>query len=437
MSLMGHIGRIGPIGPMILTLIWGCAGGRGLRPAQLDEPPEVVISAALQELRDQRSVRYRWEFGVRGEMQGDMEGSFEGWLVQVDRARVEGLWRFAGQDEKVRLRAHGDRQFRWDHTLGSWVVEPRTDESRPLAELDRILGLGGFELVGRDRWEGRECLVYSFQPNLVHLDPSMEKSLVGQIWIDEADRLPLRVWASDEESTLHWSLRFSDFGSAVEIEPPLVDRYVATLQVVQPGDFSPAHELLAVRLRSCGVSLKEIQQRGEGEWEVVVAAEEDPEDLLSMMVERGEVEIWLAEWPARAELAEEDLVSRYGPAAKVVLERGRIGRPLVLTELMAGSEDLIGAQLVRREMGERVVEFALRDDAAIRLSDRTAGHTGRPLAVVLDGKVVSTVVVREPLAHHVTTGEELTLEECCALVAIVRSGPLPVGFRLIDLNKGE
>ncbi len=90
---------------------------------------------------------------------------------------------------------------------------------------------------------------------------------------------------------------------------------------------------------------------------------------------------------------------------------------------------------VDSKTGERYVAFKLRSDGATLFSDYSSAHVGEFFAIVLDGKVVSAPVIRQPITDGsgqisgtFTTAEQQTL------VTTLKYGALPLALKELSFN---
>ncbi len=85
--------------------------------------------------------------------------------------------------------------------------------------------------------------------------------------------------------------------------------------------------------------------------------------------------------------------------------------------------------------GEYVVNFELTEEGTSAFADFTRANVGRPLAIVLDGQVISAPVINEPItagAGSITGG--FTFEDANNLAVVLRYGSLPVPLEVIEIK---
>jgi preprotein translocase subunit SecD len=83
---------------------------------------------------------------------------------------------------------------------------------------------------------------------------------------------------------------------------------------------------------------------------------------------------------------------------------------------VATHNDLLKARVVDTA-GRSDIALTLTPEAAAALTSATTKHTGRPVAVILDGEVVSVVTVRGPLGAEVVFSGNFTPEEAARIAA--------------------
>lgn len=84
--------------------------------------------------------------------------------------------------------------------------------------------------------------------------------------------------------------------------------------------------------------------------------------------------------------------------------------------------------------GYATVGFELSDDAADRFYRFTSANIGRPLAILVDKRVVSSPTIHEAISGVGTISGVFTDEEVADLVAWLSSEPLPVPFEVVEVD---
>jgi SecD/SecF fusion protein len=98
-----------------------------------------------------------------------------------------------------------------------------------------------------------------------------------------------------------------------------------------------------------------------------------------------------------------------------------------------------GANLIRANAGrdsrtnEWVVEFGLDRIGAKRFGEVSTRHVGEPFAIVLDGKVISAPVIREPiLGGNGQISGNFSVQDANDLAVLLRAGALPAPLTVVE-----
>src|SRR3546814_323223 len=85
------------------------------------------------------------------------------------------------------------------------------------------------------------------------------------------------------------------------------------------------------------------------------------------------------------------------------------------------------------DQGRPVVSFRFDSIGARRFGDVTRRNVGQPFAIVLDGKVISAPVIREPIlgGSGIISGN-FTSESARELALLLRTGALPVPLTILE-----
>jgi len=114
-------------------------------------------------------------------------------------------------------------------------------------------------------------------------------------------------------------------------------------------------------------------------------------------------------------------------------QKGR-GPPAYVVEkrIVVGGERLTDAQATF-EQGRPVVSFKFDTAGGKRFGDVTRDNVGKQLAIVLDDKVISAPVIREPIlgGNGIISGN-FTTEEAKDLALLLRAGALPAPLNILE-----
>jgi len=110
------------------------------------------------------------------------------------------------------------------------------------------------------------------------------------------------------------------------------------------------------------------------------------------------------------------------------------GEALVSKRIILSGENLLDAQpKMNNQTNETVVSFTLDRVGAKRFGKATSTGIGKQLAIVLDGKIVSSPVIREAIVSG--SGQisgNFTFQSATDLALLLRSGALPAPLNIIE-----
>lgn len=105
---------------------------------------------------------------------------------------------------------------------------------------------------------------------------------------------------------------------------------------------------------------------------------------------------------------------------------------IVQKRVMISGENLVDAQQTFQD-GLAVVSFRFDSVGARRFGDATSKNVGKPFAIILDGKVISAPVIREPIlgGSGIISGR-FTTESARDLALLLRAGALPAPLTVLE-----
>ncbi len=122
------------------------------------------------------------------------------------------------------------------------------------------------------------------------------------------------------------------------------------------------------------------------------------------------------------------------PADREVEADGKSRMYLVQRRIMVAGDRLTDAQPGQNsQTGEWIVNFKFDSIGGRQFADVTRNNVGRPLAIVLDGKVISAPVIREPiLGGQGQISGSFTVASAQDLAVLLRAGALPAPLNVIE-----
>jgi preprotein translocase subunit SecD len=205
-------------------------------------------------------------------------------------------------------------------------------------------------------------------------------------------------------------------------------------------------ETIRNRIDSLGVSEPTIQERGQGEYEILVQLPgvDDPARVKEIMQTTALLEIKEVKdgpfssreqalstmngvLPPGTELVESVEKPEGDTAASNVNEWYLVVRPPAIT-----GRDLRNARPGRDENNRPEVDFTLTADGARRFGDFTERNVGNRLAVVLDGKIQSVATIRSRIADSGRITGRFSQQRANDLSLVLRAGALPASMHYLE-----
>jgi preprotein translocase subunit SecD len=250
----------------------------------------------------------------------------------------------------------------------------------------------------------------------------------------------------------------SDFNAALiklrELSQPLGGLLSATGQrsvdIVEPGNrvvqltitqpaitervrqvVEQATQILERRLNATGTVEPLIQRQGLDRILVQVPGVDDPERIIALVKTTAKLTFRMVDQSMSVEQA---LQGRTPPESEVLdgTEGGQ--KYLIEKRVLVAGEDLTDAQPgFDQRTSEPIVTFKFNTNGARRFAQVTQENVGRPFAIVLDDKVISAPVIREPiLGGSGQISGSFTVQQANDLAVLLRAGALPAKLTPIE-----
>ncbi|MBR0846972.1 preprotein translocase subunit SecD [Bradyrhizobium diazoefficiens] len=185
------------------------------------------------------------------------------------------------------------------------------------------------------------------------------------------------------------------------------------------------------RLKDAGIKLAGVQPDGMDRIRIFVPGEMEPERVTAIFARKVTVGFRLIDLSMSAEQAR----SGTAPAGTEVLPGFKDGQ----SYLVAGDSALDGDDISYAGPGfasgtkDPIASFRFNGRGTRRFAHVTEENVGKPFAIVLDGKVISAPVIREPITGG--SGQisgNFTLEEANSVAMMLRAGSLPGRLALVE-----
>jgi len=191
-------------------------------------------------------------------------------------------------------------------------------------------------------------------------------------------------------------------------------------------------EVIRRRIDQLGTTEPTIQRQGADRILVQVPGEQNPERVKALVGKTAKLTFRLVDMSVTPQQA---LETRPPPGSEIVYSQDNPPRPYVLeTREIVTGENLVDAQPgFDQRTNEPIVSFRFDTQGAKRFAVTTQQNVGRPFAIVLDGKVISAPVIREPILGG--TGQisgGFTVQEANDLAILLRAGALPAKLTIVE-----
>lgn len=183
-------------------------------------------------------------------------------------------------------------------------------------------------------------------------------------------------------------------------------------------------EIVRRRVDQLGTTEASIARQGRDRILVQVPGLQDPQELKRLLGQTAKMTFRLVDQSVSVEQA---AAGRAPPDAEVLEGQQAGTRYLVERRVMVAGDDLVDSQpSFDQRTNEPIVTFRFNVNGARRFAAVTQENVGRPFAIVLDNKVISAPVIREPiLGGSGQISGQFTAQSANELAILLRAGALP------------
>lgn len=202
--------------------------------------------------------------------------------------------------------------------------------------------------------------------------------------------------------------------------------------------------VLSERLYEIGIEDREVEALPDDRVLAVVPRTGKPAGIRKLLQKTGSLEIRLVRFPMGEEgTTREAVLQNYGgrlPPHLEILEGERRNERGVMTgrwyfaverkRLLSG-RDIVRSYQYESPGRQNVVGFHLSNESTTPFAEATAANVDVPLAIVLDGKVISAHTISEAIygSGDIATANP---QEAATLAAVLASGPLPARVTVVE-----
>ncbi|MFH1826153.1 MAG: protein translocase subunit SecD [bacterium] len=214
---------------------------------------------------------------------------------------------------------------------------------------------------------------------------------------------------------------------------------------VQISDDAMAGAVAVIRNRidALGVTEPLIQRKGKDQIVVELPGVKDPDRAIAIIGDTAMLEFVEAEWaPAdESRLTPQKVKEFYGQEAYLdnveIMRDGQVWRkrPIILKRSSLTGDMLKGAWPGVDEYGNPVIDIEFNADGAKAFGEVTGRSVNKPLAILLDGKIISAPNVREPIpSGRAQISGDFTIDEVQDMVIKLKAGALPIPVKPIEIR---
>ncbi len=187
-------------------------------------------------------------------------------------------------------------------------------------------------------------------------------------------------------------------------------------------------EIVRRRIDETGTREPSIQRQGDNRILVQLPGVDNPEHIKQLLGQTAKLTFRLVD-----EAASSDLRSILPPGTEKMPSVEKEGVSYVVQKrVMVSGDALVDAQ-PSFQNGDPVVSFRFDSMGGKRFGEATRSNVGRLFAIVLDGKVISAPVIREPIlgGSGVISGH-FTTQSAQDLALLLRAGALPAPIKILE-----
>ena len=179
-------------------------------------------------------------------------------------------------------------------------------------------------------------------------------------------------------------------------------------------------EIIRQRVDQVGVAEPTIQRVGGDRVLVQLPGEQDPSNLRALLGSTAKMSF--------------HLVGREGePGVRMMQDERGQSYPVEERVLISGDRLTDARVAFEPQSNQPVVSFRFDRTGAARFAEATQQNVGHPFAIVLDGKVLSAPVIREPITGGAgQISGSFSVSEANTLSALLRAGALPAKLTVIE-----
>jgi preprotein translocase subunit SecD len=193
-------------------------------------------------------------------------------------------------------------------------------------------------------------------------------------------------------------------------------------------------EIVRRRIDETGTKEPIIEREGQDRILVQLPGVENPEHVKQLIGRTAKLTLRFVD----QNVSPEDAKAGHLPPGDEVLpmQDGRSGQGtsiVVQKRVMVSGDTLVDAQSTFDQNGAPVVAFTFDSTGTRRFAEATRANVGKLFAIVLDNKVISAPVIREPITQgHGQISGNFTSQSAQDLALLLRAGALPAPLTILE-----
>ena len=197
---------------------------------------------------------------------------------------------------------------------------------------------------------------------------------------------------------------------------------------------SQSLEIVRRRIDALGTKEPSIQAQGQDRILVQVPGLRDPQQLKEILGQTAKLTFHLLDLNADPRSGRPPEGTMLLPSDHELEADGKPRQYMVLRRVAVSGDRLTDAQPnTNSQTGEWVVSFKFDGQGGRQFGEITRQNVGKPFAVVLDGKVITAPVIREPiLGGSGQISGQFTAQSANNLSVLLRAGALPAPIKILE-----
>ena len=189
-------------------------------------------------------------------------------------------------------------------------------------------------------------------------------------------------------------------------------------------------QIIERRVNELGLVEPTIQREGTDRILVQVPGLQDPSRLKEILGKTAKLDFRMVD----QSMTPEQAIATRPPADAEILDGEGGQKYLIEKRVLVSGADLTDAQPgFDQRSSEPVVNFRFNSAGARKFAEATQQNVGRPFAIVLDNKVISAPVIREPiLGGSGQISGNFTVQSANDLAILLRAGALPAPLTVVE-----